>query len=77
VFGAGRRPHWVTVTSSSTVTNLLAVAGGEALEGVKLASIGPVTSEVARKHGLSVAVEASPYTVEGLIEAIVQCRAAE
>lgn len=72
--GAGR-PDWVTITSSSTVKNLLAAVGAQRVEGVKFASIGPVTSEVARMHGLDVAAEAAPYTVEGLIKALVAAHA--
>jgi hydroxymethylbilane synthase len=64
------KPDWVTITSSSTVKNLLAAAGPEALAGVRVASIGPVTSEVARRHGLTVTVEADPSTIESLIAAI-------
>jgi hydroxymethylbilane synthase len=71
VFNASPKPDWVTLTSSSTVTNLLSVTGVEVLAGIRLASIGPVTSQVARQHGLEVAVEASPFTVEGLVEAMV------
>lgn len=75
VFGGPSKPDWVTLTSSSTVKNLLAAAGAESLAGVKLASIGPVTSQVARMHGLDIAAEATPYTIEGLVEAIRQhCR---
>jgi len=70
-----RKPDWVTFTSSSTVTNLVAALGGEAegreaLRGVKLASIGPITSATARKLGLNIDVEADPHTIEGLVEAI-------
>lgn len=65
------KPDWVLLTSSSIVRNLLAVAGRNALEGVKLASIGPVTSAAARQLGLAVAVEAQPYTIDGLVEAIL------
>ena len=64
------KPDWVTLTSSSTVKHLLAAAGPLALEGVKIASIGPVTSEVARRHGLNVTAEAAQSTIESLIEAI-------
>ncbi|WP_394766742.1 uroporphyrinogen-III synthase [uncultured Paludibaculum sp.] len=64
------KPDWITVTSSSTVKNLLAAAGPELVSAIKLASIGPVTSEVARRHGLSVTVEASPSTIEALLEAM-------
>lgn len=70
VFGGARKPDWVTVTSSSTVKNLLAAAGREMLSGVKFASIGPVTSETARRHGIEVTVEAPAATVEALAEAI-------
>lgn len=71
IFAGPHKPHWVTFTSSSTVKNFLVLAGREALQGVKIASIGPVTSETARKHGLEVAAEASPYTTDGLIAAIL------
>jgi uroporphyrinogen-III synthase len=70
-----RRPHVVTFTSSSTVTNFLALLGEEAgrgqmLEGVTLASIGPVTSGTLRQAGLEPAVEAREYTMDGLVAAI-------
>ena len=64
------KPDWITFTSSSTVTNLLAVAGREALAGIKVASIGPVTSATARAAGLVVDVEAEPHTIEGLVDAL-------
>ncbi|HLH38942.1 MAG TPA: uroporphyrinogen-III C-methyltransferase [Bryobacteraceae bacterium] len=65
-----RRPDWITFTSSSTVTNFLSVAGKEALAGVKIASIGPVTSATARENGLEVTAEARPHTMEGLVRAL-------
>jgi len=67
-----RKPDWITFTSSSTVTNCIAAAGREVLQGVKIASIGPITSATAREHGLSVDVEANPHTIEGLVTALVQ-----
>jgi len=66
------KPDWITFTSSSTVKNLLTVTGREALEGIKVASIGPVTSATARASGLTVDVEAEPHTIEGLVEAIAR-----
>ena len=65
-----RSPDWVTFTSSSTVENLVSLVGKEALTRVKIASIGPITSETARQAGLSVTTEARPHTVEGLVNAI-------
>jgi uroporphyrinogen III methyltransferase/synthase len=66
------KPDWVTFTSSSTDKNLLAAMGREKLDGVRLASIGPVTSETMRKHGLTVDCEAKPHTIDGLVEAIMR-----
>jgi len=69
------RLDWITFTSSSTFRNLIEMLGGsgaEMLKNVKLASIGPITSETIRAAGLEPAVEASPYTIAGLVEAIVR-----
>ena len=70
VFASGAKPDWITFTSSSTVNNFVAAAGGEALAGVRVASIGPVTTATARGQGIDVTVEASRFTTDGLIEAI-------
>ena len=61
-----RKPHWITFTSSSTVKNFVAAIGGAPLEGIKIASIGPITSATARELGLTVDVEADPHTVPGV-----------
>ena len=63
---------WVTFTSSSTVENLLAMIGSESLKNVKLASIGPVTSQALQKAELYPTVEASEHTIAGLVAAISQ-----
>jgi uroporphyrinogen-III synthase len=49
----------------------------EDLQGVQLASIGPVTSATLRELQLSVAIEAREFTMGGLIRAIVLARYAE
>jgi uroporphyrinogen III methyltransferase/synthase len=67
------RPTWITFTSGSTVKNWLALAGRESLDGVRIASIGPATSDVIRKHGLQIDAEASPSTMDGLVDAITRC----
>lgn len=64
--------HWITFTSGSTVKNWVTLAGPESLDGVRVASIGPATTETARKHGLEVHAEANPHTAEGLVDAIVR-----
>jgi uroporphyrinogen III methyltransferase/synthase len=65
-----RKPTWITFTSSSTVKNFVAIAGRDVLNGVKIASIGPITSATAREIGLTVDVEADPHTIPGLVAAI-------
>jgi len=67
------KPSWITFTSGSTVKNWLAVAGRESLDGVRIASIGPATSDVLRKHQLPVDAEANPSTIAGLVNAITRC----
>jgi uroporphyrinogen III methyltransferase/synthase len=65
--------HWITFTSSSTVKNFLAQLGPNAatkLLEVRLASIGPITSQTVREAGMQV-VEAQTYNIGGLIKAIV------
>jgi uroporphyrinogen-III synthase len=70
-----QKPHAVTFTSSSTVHNFLELLGEEnrgLLNGVKLASIGPVTSETLRKAGLEPHIEAAEYTVPALAAALAE-----
>ena len=71
IFESEKKLDWITFTSSSTVKNLLAIAGREALAGIRIASIGPVTSETLRAHGLTIDAEAKQFTIDGLIEAIL------
>ena len=72
IFSGANKPDWITFASSSAVKNLLTAAGRDALDGVRIASIGPVTSETARSNGLKVDVEAKQYTQDGLIAAILE-----
>jgi uroporphyrinogen III methyltransferase/synthase len=64
----------ITFTSSSTAANFAKLAGerrfAEALRGVVIASIGPVTSETLRKLGLTVTLEAHESTMRGLVQAL-------
>jgi uroporphyrinogen-III synthase len=72
-----RRPHWITFTSSSSVRNFVDLLGEiEDLDGIKLASIGPVTSATLREFNLRPDIEASEYTIPGLTRAIVSSIAA-
>ena len=77
---SNRRPHIVTFTSSSTAKNFAELLGDSRdglLNGVKFASIGPVTSATLRELQMPVAIEAREFTMGGLIRAIVLARYAQ
>lgn len=61
----------ITFTAASTVNLFVEVAGAD-LSGARVAVIGPVTADAARAAGLAVDVLAREYTVEGLLQAIVE-----
>jgi uroporphyrinogen III methyltransferase/synthase len=61
----------VSFTSSSTVTNFIAIVGAP-VSGLKAAAIGPITAETARAHDFDVVVAPTRYTVDALITAIVE-----
>jgi uroporphyrinogen III methyltransferase/synthase len=65
-------PDGITFTSSSTVQNFVAIAGAEALRGIRIATIGPVTTATARRLGLEVSAEARVFTTDGLLEAVLE-----
>jgi len=67
---AAGRIDWVTVTSSAIARSLVKMFG-EDLHQTRLASISPVTSGVLKEQGHEPAVEASTYTMEGIVAAIL------
>ena len=74
VTGARRRfleegADLITFTSSSTVENFLALDLPWP-KGMRVASIGPITSKTATDHGLEIDIEARRHNIEGLVEAI-------
>ncbi|MDT3699634.1 MAG: uroporphyrinogen-III C-methyltransferase [Thermincola sp.] len=70
-----KKIHVLTFTSSSTVKNFVKKIGPEnverLLDGVIVASIGPITSASAGELGLRVDVQAAQYTIDGLIQAVL------
>ncbi len=69
-----KRVTWATFTSSSTANHFARLLGAEyqkRLAGVKLVSIGPVTTATLHELGLSPAVQAKNSNIAGLIEAIL------
>jgi uroporphyrinogen-III synthase len=72
-FAAEAKPDVVTFTSSSTASNFIALLGRNAprlLKGVRLASIGPVTSATLSHLGFPPSTEATEYTMDGLVRKI-------
>lgn len=69
-------PDVITFTSSSTVKHFAKLLRGrsigEALKGIAIASIGPITSETIRELGLVITIEAKESTVPGLVRALAQ-----
>ena len=74
----------LTFTSSSTVRNFMQwlahhEEGNAAIDlpgltrdgQLRIACIGPVTSQTARQRGLTVHIEASEFTIDGLVEAMI------
>jgi len=59
----------VTFTSRSTVRSFHRLVGGGVVANA--AVIGPVTADAARELGYRVAVKADPFTIPGLVEAIL------
>ena len=66
----------VTFTSSSTVKNFVKIIGKNNLKKnkgkIKIASIGPITSETIKECGLNVNIEAKEFTTSGLLNTIVK-----
>jgi uroporphyrinogen III methyltransferase / synthase len=67
---------YVTFTSSSTVRFFLS-GGGIVPEAARIVSIGPVTSETLREHGLEPHVEAERHDIDGLVAALSADAAAQ
>jgi uroporphyrinogen III methyltransferase/synthase len=70
---AARAADYITFTSASSVRFFLEAAGGEAALSpqTRILSIGPVTSETLREHGLKPHIEAQRHDIEGMIAALL------
>jgi uroporphyrinogen III methyltransferase/synthase len=65
------RADYVTFTSSSTVRFFFEAFGAELPPGIRLASIGPVTSQALRDRGREPDLEAARHDIDGLVDAIL------
>jgi uroporphyrinogen III methyltransferase/synthase len=63
----------VTFTSSSTIRNFMELLPDRtAINGVKVAVIGPITAETVRTYGLEPHINPKEYIIPSLVEAIVE-----
>lgn len=70
-----KKVDFITFTSSSTVRNFISIIGNENLDkvsNVKTVCIGPVTMETAKEFGLKVSAIADIYTIDGLVDKLVE-----
>jgi uroporphyrinogen III methyltransferase/synthase len=67
---------YVTFTSSSTVRFFFEAIGDELGNGIRLASIGPVTSAALRERGRDPDLEAARHDIDGLVAALIADAAA-
>ena len=62
---------WVTVTSSAIARSLYR-HWGDRLRDVKLVSISPITTQALKECGLAPTAEATEYTSDGVVDAILE-----
>ncbi|MBT8332354.1 MAG: uroporphyrinogen-III C-methyltransferase [Deltaproteobacteria bacterium] len=71
-----KRVDMITFTSSSTVKNFKALLPAKAfaalMQDITIASIGPITTDTAKRLGFDVHISAKSYTIPGLVDAILQ-----
>ena len=71
-----KRIDLITFTSSSTVKNFKALLPpdrfNDLIDGVAIASIGPITTDTAIELGFDVRITADTYTIPGLCDVIVK-----
>jgi uroporphyrinogen III methyltransferase/synthase len=66
---------WATFTSSSTAKNFASLLGPDyltKLTGVKVASIGPITTRTLQELKLEPTIQADTFNVEGLVQALLR-----
>ena len=62
----------ITFTSSSTVKNLINAVGINSIKNIKIAAIGPITSNTLKDFGITADIVAEKYTIDGLIDSIIK-----
>lgn len=72
---AAGKVHWISFTSSSTVQNFISLLGNnyrEKLAGVRIASIGPITTQTIRSFGLEPTVISEKADIASLVQSILE-----
>lgn len=70
-----KKIDYITFTSSSTVKNFVEQIGKEnlkELQNTKFISIGPITGRTMEKYGLSPYAQAQEYTIQGMIDILLE-----
>ncbi|MEW6211806.1 MAG: uroporphyrinogen-III synthase [Acidobacteriota bacterium] len=71
-----KKPDAIVFTSSSTISNLAAMANvddlSSLLQNTMVACIGPVTAATAREYGLRDVIQPASYNARALVDAIVE-----
>ena len=71
-----KKPDAIVFTSSSTISNLAALANADdlssLLQGALIACIGPVTAATAAEHGLTNVIQPEAYNARALVDAMVE-----
>ncbi len=65
----------ITFTSSSTAKNFYKILGEDNLKTIEdktIAAIGPITGQTVKELGLKLDIEASDYSIPGLVDAILE-----
>jgi len=62
---------WTTITSSAIARSLIGLLGQD-LNRTRLVSISPLTSATLRSLGFEPAAEATTYTLDGVVDAILE-----
>lgn len=70
-------PDYITFTSSSTVRNTVSILGDKAdpllkNDGLKIISIGPITSSTVEEHGYKVHAQAGQHDIKTLVEVLIE-----
>src|SRR6185437_6956639 len=69
-----KRVNWITFTSSSTAKNFTTLLGPDykaKMDGIHLASIGPITTDTLHELGLKPTMQAKVFNIAGLVESIL------